>query len=650
MQSINSFINLLGKNYYSDFLINVNAETIDFDSYIVLVNYKGTYFYELNSDEILLKRKEVIIEIKEHYQQALNEIYAMMLSQDPSKLNSFLDLNIKTVKSHLNILKKDFYIDSNQSRYYSILDDNPIIHDLETVYQENLKNEEIGIDKKVIEIISNSDLKKNDSFYYLGFLYQRYKTLSFLPFSLFQIGHRFINELNKIKSLNSRTPKANQIENTNETYFQSFIKLLNNQLILQKSTVIGVMVDFKRFSQEIKSEVLNDIQNKGDNRNDYLDYLINEIEKQDYVKEADIRYVQKWLDKYNIKIEAIFNMKFYGNQIADYIDHHFMDMDNSSNKADKALIIQLDFLNFFCKHYSDELITYFNSKKEIKGIIKPSQPIVKSFKEEYLEAFCKEISNERDIYKSTFIQCYDFGIKSFTEFLKNEITENLLVLPSEKIKPYLNYVGDKIKKIPYFGTDKAVIDKWITKYNIVDIEFPFLENDDVNKLITNYINNHLWNDKERALMEEIQLDFFYYASMKEANDIISFMDKLSINETKSNRIIEKRSEINSTFNVFEKESELSSIFKSSDAFNTFNSLLDNFDINLSNVKKRGTQAKLNAIWGCPSSKKAIFKEHSELNEYVKYLNENLKTKYNSRTMSDGSKYHSSIKEWLNPAK
>lgn len=488
MQSINSFINLLGKNYYSDFLINVNSETIDFDSFIILVNYKGTYFYELNNAEILIKRKEVIIEIKEHYQQALNEIYAMMLSQEPSKLNSFLDFNIKTIKSHLNILKKDFYIDSNQSRYYSILDDNQTNQDLETVYQEFLKSEEIDIKIKDLKIITNSYFKKTDSLYYLGFLYQRYKTLSFLPFALFQIGKQFILELNGI---------------------------------------------------------------------------------------------QRMINK--------------------------------------------------------------DKEEEIK-------PIVKSFKEDYLEAFCKEISNERDIYKSTFIQCFEFGIKSFTEFLKSEITENLLVLPSEKIKPYLNYVEDKIKRTPYFGTDKAIIDKWITKYSIVDIEFPFLENEEVDKLITNYINNHLWNDKERALMEEIQLDFFYYASMMEANDIISFMDKLSFNETKSNRIIEKKSEINSKFNVFEKESELNSIFKSSDAFNTFNSLLDNFDINLSNVKKRGTQAKLNAIWGCPSSKKAIFKEHSELNEYVKYLNEIFKTKYNSRTMSDGSKYHSSIKEWLSPVK
>jgi len=361
MQSINSFLNLLGKNYYSEFLINVNSETIDFDSYIILVKYNGTYFYELNNNETLLKRKEIIIEIKEQYQQALNEIYSMLLSQDPSKLNSFLDLNIKAVKSHLNILKKDFYIDSNQSRYYSIVDDNPTIQDLETVYQENLKNEEIDIDEKVIEIISNSDFNKVDSFYYLGFLYQRYKTLSFLPFALFQIGKQFVLELNKIQS------------------------------------------------------------------------MINK--------------------------------------------------DKEENK-----------------------------------------PIVKPFKEDYLDAFCKEISNERDIYKSTFIQCFEFGIKSFTEFLKSEITENLLVLPSEKIKPYLNYVEDKIKITPYFGTDKAIIDKWIIKYDIVDIEFPFLENEEVNKLITNYINNHLWDDKERTLMEEIQLDFFYYASMMEANLMINYIE------------------------------------------------------------------------------------------------------------------------------
>ena len=133
MQSINSFINLLGKNYYSDFLINVNTEVIDLDSYSILVRYNSTYYYELNNTEILLKRNELISTIKEQFQQALSEVYSMLLSQDQVKLNSYLELNIKTVKSHLNTLKKDFYIDSNQSRYYSVLEDNPTMQDLDII-------------------------------------------------------------------------------------------------------------------------------------------------------------------------------------------------------------------------------------------------------------------------------------------------------------------------------------------------------------------------------------------------------------------------------------------------------------------------------------------------------------------------------------
>lgn len=394
MQSINSFLNLLGKNYYSEFLINVNSETIDFDSYIILVKYNGTYFYELNNNETLLKRKEIIIEIKKQYQQALNEIYSMLLSQDPSKLNSYLDLNIKAVKSHLNILKKDFYIDNNQSRYYSIVDDNPTIQDLETVYLENFKNEEVEIDKKFFEIISNTDFKKVDSFYYLGFLYQRYKTLSFLPFSLFQIGKHFILELDKIKLMNREEIKEDTINSKSQskmedTYFSTFCEIIDDYTILKKSTAFGVMIDLQLYIKEIKSETLSELLEKGDNKNDYLDFKINEVEKQSYPKNADIFYVQKWLDEYNISIEDIFNKDFQNNTIEAVIGKNYKDMEKYSPERDKAYGVQLDFYQYFCKFYADELIAFFESRKNkiaanselipnksnetIKWIGKPSQ-------------------------------------------------------------------------------------------------------------------------------------------------------------------------------------------------------------------------------------------------------------------------------------
>ena len=372
MQNVTNFINLLGENYYLDFIIQPYVEEVDYEKHFVLVHYQDKKYYEQTHEYIQIRQNEIINEVKSLFQKSISDIYLEVSKRKNEEIEKFLNFNIQAAKVKLNILKNDFYVENDKSRYCAILYDDADTQTLETFfskrdYSSTTTNIEI---KSIIQKLNSDDNPKNllpfnTSDYFLEFHIQRFKLLSILPFKLFQIGHRFISELNKIKSLNSRLPKVNQMVNINETYFQSFIKLLNDEMILQKSTVIGVMVDFKRFSQEIKSEVLIDIQNKGDNRNDYLDYLINEIEKQDYVKGADIKYVQRWLEEYDITIEEIFNDKHYGNQITSFINRHFMDMDNSSGVADKALMIQLDFLHFFCKYYADELITFFISKKKI---------------------------------------------------------------------------------------------------------------------------------------------------------------------------------------------------------------------------------------------------------------------------------------------
>jgi hypothetical protein len=82
---------------------------------------------------------------------------------------------------------------------------------------------------------------------------------------------------------------------------------------------------------------------------------------------------------------------------------------------------------------------------------------------------------------------------------------------------------DKLKKTPYFNTNKSIIDKWITEYDIQDIDFPFLENKEIKKLISMSVNFHHITDEDRILMEEIQIDFYHYAAMIEADIIIDFL-------------------------------------------------------------------------------------------------------------------------------
>jgi hypothetical protein len=388
-----------------------------------------------------------------------------------------------------------------------------------------------------------------ESDFFVEFHLQRFKLLSFLPFKLFHIAHNFINQLEKIKELSpvgklkKAKLKLEQSEitmNKKDTYFDKFCELIDDYTILKKSTAIGIMVDLEDCIKKIKSETLLELQEKGVNRNDHLDFKINEIEKQNYSKNADISYIQNWLDEYKISIEDIFTRNYRNNDIEAVIDSHYYDMVKFSPEKDKALLVQTDLYYYFCKHYADELITYFNSKKENKETntsIKQPLPM-KPFKDEYLTAFCKEISNEREIYQSPFIQCYDFEIKNFTEYLKSEINENLLILPSDKITPYIDFIEDKIRNTPYFEVNNTILDKWEKKYNLQNLEFPFIENKEVKKLISMSVNFHHLTEEEKDLMEDIQIDFYGYAAMIEANKITDFLASKKTSVSKSTNTIE----------------------------------------------------------------------------------------------------------------
>ena len=211
MKNVNSFIKLLGENYYLSLIIDANTESIDFAKYHLPVKYQNYYHYELKINEIHLQRREIINKVKSKFQDALSEIYINLSSQDPENFDAFLIFNIEAVKLQLKIIKADFYVDNIQSRYYSIVDDNPETQDLQTIYQEKTNDNEFEVDDKIYELINNSDFKKVESLYCPTALYYRSKTLSFLPFSLFHIGYKFVLELIKIQRIVNDLKEEKQV-------------------------------------------------------------------------------------------------------------------------------------------------------------------------------------------------------------------------------------------------------------------------------------------------------------------------------------------------------------------------------------------------------------------------------------------------------
>ncbi len=545
MQNVTNFINLLGENYYLDFIIEPYKEEVDYEQHYILIEYQNKYYYELQLDLIKIKQSDIINKVKEFYEKSLSDLYIEVSKLKKDEIEKYLNFHIQAIKLKMNTLKDDFYIYENKSRYFSIF-----IDQFETISIDRKRNKKDLSDyfdygSEIYNVFRRIDpdsylynINETESIYEIEDHCKRQVCLSILPFKLFQIGQHFIFEIEKIKLMNKEEIKIDTTNSSSqskikENYFDKFCELIDDINVLDKYTAIGVMIDLKECIKEIKSETLKELQEKGVNRNDHLEFKINEVEKRSYSKYADISYIKRWIDEYEVSLTGIINNSFQGNPIALMLDQHYKDLEKFSPERDKAYNIQLDFYQYFCKLYADELIIYFNSKKELKqtnvNIPTKQQPSMKPFKDEYLNAFCKEISNVSDIYECTFIQCYDFGIKNYTEFLKSEITENLLILPAEKIKPYLDFVEDKIKKTPYFEVEKNIVDRWISEYDLKKTEFPYKENIEVKQLISTSVKFEQLTVEDRALMEDIQTDFYCYAAMIEANKMIDFLQSKKSN-------------------------------------------------------------------------------------------------------------------------
>lgn len=551
MEHVPNFFKQLSENYYLDFLIDPIEKDFQYEDYYLLVQYQNKYYYELSLELIKKKQDEIITNLKVLFKNSISEILIEIASKDAEKTNILLNSLIEVVRVNLKTIVDDFCIDESKSRYYSNLIDNfETCEIINKRYDEKYFTYLRTFDYEMLSVIKRVLLKDDkyyeeneSSLYFLQDHINRHKLLSLIPFKLFHIGQKFITELERIKKLNIGENQSKELANPSKkssmknTYFEKFCEILDNSTILKKSTAIGVMVDLKYCINEIKSETLSELQNKGESKNDYLDYLINEIEKQDYVKNADISYIQKYLEQYNITISEIMNMNFMKNPIVTKIDRHYNDMTPYSTEKDEAFIIQTDFLNYFCKYYADELISFLNSKKSNitnnleQTIITPMQTNNKPFKDEYLKVFCEEISNERQVKETCFDILYE-SIIHYVPYLETEIKENILILDSNKKDDYLEYAIDVISKTPFAKKGSYNIDKWLEKYNVSIEEFPKFSNTELNDWLSEYYNSTKHFDlKERDFILDIQIDFYCYTSMIEANKMIAFLESKKNNKT-----------------------------------------------------------------------------------------------------------------------
>jgi len=131
----------------------------------------------------------------------------------------------------------------------------------------------------------------------------------------------------------------------------------------------------------------------------------------------------------------------------------------------------------------------------------------------------------------SFLYFYKYIIKRSNNVI-DEIKENLLFMNAEKHLDYLNYVEERIKRDVVSNVDRLFLNKWIKKYNISNLEFPFLKNPDLKIKLSIAIDEYKgFVPPEDQETMQIQKDFHHYAYYLGKNKIIDFIDKLLASES-----------------------------------------------------------------------------------------------------------------------
>lgn len=142
--------------------------------------------------------------------------------------------------------------------------------------------------------------------------------------------------------------------------FEKFCELLSDYNILKKHSVMGVIKMLQLCISEIKSDVLLKMSNEGENDH-YLEYLINEIEKQDYLKEIDEKRTNKFLKELNVSLDQLMNLNF-PSELSSTLDIT-LSWETFHENYDYSFACQTAFLDYFLLHYANELISFLESKK-----------------------------------------------------------------------------------------------------------------------------------------------------------------------------------------------------------------------------------------------------------------------------------------------
>ena len=149
-------------------------------------------------------------------------------------------------------------------------------------------------------------------------------------------------------------------------------------------------------------------------------------------------------------------------------------------------------------------------------------------KENNLADFTNSLNIPQLVIQIPYIDLFDSWFVEKQENLREEIQENLLVQPQEKQTDYLQLIrGKLIRQNPYINGSAVFLQKWIDKYGLEGMDFPFTEKQEILIMLSLFINQE--RELEYDLKNEIkniQIDFFCYSASLEYEKAIDFIDGL----------------------------------------------------------------------------------------------------------------------------
>ncbi|MCX7550890.1 hypothetical protein [Xanthomarina sp. F2636L] len=242
--------------------------------------------------------------------------------------------------------------------------------------------------------------------------------------------------------------------------FEKFCELLSDDNILKTRSPLSVRGHLQECIIQIKSDVLLKLSKSGGSDDNYLEYLVHEINRLDFIPNFGVDNIQEWLDLFNINIKDVLESKVNSSEYFQYLDvilPHDPFMGDSVDILKKKNA-QKNFLYFFINYHANELISFLESKKTT--FIKKGDDVKEPADFENLDVYSKLLYLFKELEKikvDIFREARNCGSAEAYHEIELKYEDNIDIIKSQILKIIDDlYSQSKEDNIYYFDCPSDV--------------------------------------------------------------------------------------------------------------------------------------------------------------------------------------------------